>query len=316
MGRHWLGTAHATDATDLEHVDAALSRAGTGGSILRYATWQFEVGEETANLHIQFYIQCRGPKRLTVVQSALDSPDCHLEVVQDDEAAETYCNKEDSRVCGPFKAGEATSQGSREDLQRARDMVLESRSMRDLAHRDIRAFAKYTKAWDRLLNLHRPERFVGTRRFIIHWGIAGAGKSHYARDWCYKHYSVEDIYEIIAGNNGVWFDGADNPKCIFIDDFRGSANLHVQILKLLTDPNGHPTQVESKHGRLWICPETVVITSETDPKEWYPRSEWMGLQRRITNVRHWSAPRVEEPELDTTTGWNRLDDPRVITIED
>lgn len=304
-GRHWFGVIHATDNTDLEDVDRALTLAGTAGSSFRYAIWQFEVGEETAQLHIQLYLQLLRPARRTGVQSALKAPDAHLEIVQNDAAAKAYSSKSDTRVCGPFEAGAETSQGSREDLQRARDLVLDTRSLRDLAHRDISAFAKYTKAWDRLLNLHRPNQFLGKREFIIHWGCAGAGKSYYARSHCYGRYHVSDVAEIVAGNNGVWFDGCDNPKCIFIDDFRGAANLHIQILKLITDPSGYPTQVETKHGRVWICPELVIITSETDPKAWYPRGEWMGLQRRVTQLRHWTTPRADEPEFDTTVGWVR-----------
>lgn len=53
----------------------------------------------------------------------------------------------------------------------------------------------------------------------VHWGVAGAGKSHKV----YNDNDINKIYKVKYGNNGIWFDGydPDTHTVILFDEFVG-----------------------------------------------------------------------------------------------
>lgn len=304
-GRHWFLTIYWNDTCRIEEVDRVLDLAGTPTSQLAFAAWQFEIGTGTKHLHIQATIHCRAPMRLNAVQDYLGAGKCFCERVKDDDAAEAYCNKPETAVAGPFKRGVPQYQGKRNDHTAARDILARTRSTAELSDEQLMSFLQYHRAWNEWLNGHPPPPATPPRRFIVHWGVAGSGKSFACREYAHHHYLERECLEITGGNHGLWFDGAMDPKCLLIEDFRGESNCNVQLLKLLTDSSGKPTAVDTKHGRTWLRPQTILISSEADPRTWYPPAEWPGIQRRITRLQYWPTPRAEEPERDVFVGWAR-----------
>lgn len=302
--RNWLVTAHYTDSTSLEHVDEQLQGAGAPTSLFHYCRWQFEAGA-TGHLHIQAYVQCTKQVRLPQLKAALGSLDAHCEKVHNDQAAYDYVAKEESRVCGPYEAGYRYSQGERSDILLAYRSLSENRRLRHLLEAHTNAFVKYTRAWDRVLALTRPGPLAAPRKVIVHWGVPGSGKTHHVLTEARAKFAPEDIHYLVAGNNGLWFDGADSPRCLIVDDFRGKENCHVQLWKLLNDTNTIPTQVDTKHGRIWVNLEVLYWISERNPIDWFDPVEYPGVQRRITTLKYWGTPRMVESPLDPRFGWDR-----------
>lgn len=306
IARWWHIAAFGNlEDVDLERVDAALAAAGQPTSKITYAAWQFEKGLQGGGLHIQATVHCVRPMRRSAVQQSLHIGNCHCAPCRDDEASEDYTTKADTRAAGPWVAGVRPSQGTRSDLIAVRDTLRATRSLRAVAEEHLSSFVQHNRAWSLWLMVVPPEAITIPRQFIVYWGPAGSGKTYDAVRRARTAYGKENVYELVLGNTGNWWDGAVDPKCVVIDDFRGSTHFTVQLLKLLTDPDGRPTAVDTKHGRCFVRPEMVIITSEQDPATWYPSCEWPGIQRRITELQHWPTPRRTEPELDRRLGWIR-----------
>lgn len=305
QARSWFFVIN--DHAALERVDEILTHCGEPLSDFKYGKWQFEVGERERRLHIGGYVQCVRPMRRTKLQ-AIFGTQCWCDPVKNEQAVDAYNCKEDTRVAGPFEYGHRTSQGERTDITTAHAALMRHRSMRSLAVEHTVPFVRHTRAWDRVLALFPPPN-TGRRRVVVYWGVPGAGKSYAAKQRMLAEYAEIDCIRVTVGNHGVWFDGADNPKAIFLDDFRGRDSMPVALFKELTDPDGPTVQVDTKHGRTWVSPELIVITSESDPTSWYDEREWDGLQRRIFECRWFPQARAPEPRLDTRTGWNRAPAP-------
>jgi len=105
-------------------------------------------------------------------------------------------------------------------------------------------------------------------------GLAGFGS--YPKDPCTKFW---DGYQ------------PSNPahKHVVIDEFRGEIN----ISHVLRWCDRYPTIVEAKHGACALTAETLWLTSNLDPREWYlgkcNQETIDALMRRLT-VTHFNQP--------------------------
>ncbi len=97
--RTWLATHNNPEEPDT--IGEWLEKMYTH-SKARYICGQLEKGAE-GTVHIQYYINFKAPKRLTVMKK-LD-PVAHWEAVHRDNGAGEYCMKEDTRIAGPWEYG-------------------------------------------------------------------------------------------------------------------------------------------------------------------------------------------------------------------
>ena len=89
---------HYPDISPAEYIEAWRTRAGAV-----FATGQLEKGE-SETVHIQFFIQFTKPgKRMTALKKHCKH--AHFEIVKFNNGADEYCNKEDTRVDGPWEYG-------------------------------------------------------------------------------------------------------------------------------------------------------------------------------------------------------------------
>jgi len=88
----------------------------------------------------------------------------------------------------------------------------------------------------------------------------------------YDQHGARQIHKISfeGGSRGsIWFDGYNLQKVLLLDDFYGQVPVSM-MLRLL---DWYPEPVQTKNGRITPSYETIIITSNVAPKQWY-RKLW------------------------------------------
>jgi len=116
----------------------------------------------------------------------------------------------------------------------------------------------------------------GQRECVVFWGPTGTGKSH--RAW---QEAGMDAYPKQPCTK--WWDGYQPEKHnhVVIDEFDGQ----IGITHLLRWFDKYPCQVEQKGGGCVLKATKIWITSNIDPREWYPqgkRAQVEALLRRLS----------------------------------
>lgn len=110
------------------------------------------------------------------------------------------------------------------------------------------------------------------------WGRTGTGKS--LRAW-----EEAGVEAYAKDPRTKWWCGYNGQRNVIIDEFRGS----VDIAHLLRWFDRYPVRVELKGSTRPFAAENIWITSNLDPRHWYPDldSETQNaLLRRLTNIIH------------------------------
>lgn len=218
-----------------------------------YVRGQLETGEGTGYRHWQLLLVLAEKKRLSFVTSTY--PGGHWELSRSD-AADAYVWKEQTRVEGTqFELG--------------------ARKLKRNSEKDwgvIRTFAQsgdlesipadvYVRCYNQIKRI-RADHLVPVRvDRVCHvfWGPTGTGKSRrawdlggdlaYAKDPCTK-----------------WWCGYRGQQSVIIDEFRGLIN----ISHLLRWLDRYPVCVETKGSSEPFVAREIFITSNVDPRNWYP----------------------------------------------
>lgn len=125
----------------------------------------------------------------------------------------------------------------------------------------------------RVDNMQPPRR--DNIQVFVFWGESGIGKTRRAWDLAG---AVEDVY--IKNPNTKWWDGYRGQKTVIIDEFVG----RVDISYILTWFDRYPCNVEVKGYSAPLEATTFYITSNVDPRDWYPdiiQAQRDGLMRRM-----------------------------------
>ena len=112
------------------------------------------------------------------------------------------------------------------------------------------------------------------RTCYVFWGPSGLGKSRRAWD--------EATLEAYSKNPRTkWWDGYRGQPNVVIDEFRGG----IDVSYLLRWLDRYPVCVEIKGSQLPLDATTFWITSNLDPRSWYPdldEDTKQALLRRLT----------------------------------
>lgn len=222
----------------------------------RYLVSGEEVGE-SGTPHLQMYLELSRAQRMAYVKKLF--PTAHIEVRKGTgpEAAD-YCKKDGKFV----EFGEADkvgqAKGKRNDLKILTDAVVAGAPMKEIASIDPAAYVRNYRGLASLKNvLKTPEKF---RKMFACWLFVGktrTGKSYHAR-------IALDAFPKPIGK-GLWWDGYDGEKTVVIDEFRGQFPLS-DMLQLM-DP--YKVQVEVKGGFTFFEPDTLILTTNDHPADWY-----------------------------------------------
>lgn len=282
--RNFIGTDNLLDsklATDAGRREVASS--------VKFLCCQIERGEEEKRDHVQFVVCCKtqlvlgsydaAAKRGVGVKGLLGSNTIHVEPVADLKGAIKYCQKEDTRVEGPFIFGEAPHQGKRTDLADACMAVRRGATLRDLCQQFPTVVAKYPHGMATLIN-NQPRQPRGEPIIIWIWGPSGSGKSKWIEENIRAKYEYGE-YDDVEGT--TWFpDYHGEAICIF-DDF--NANLPFGYFNKVCDR--FPLSVPVKGGSVGFAASTIIIASVDSPIDPASRIrqkyDWRGeLSRRLT----------------------------------
>lgn len=261
QSKHWCFTINnytQEDIDNLNNIDCA------------YVIYGKEKGEN-GTPHLQGFISFSKRKTFNGIKNALGSK-THIERTKGSpKQAADYCKKDgDFNERGTLPGG----QGQRTDLQEVYNQIKNGGTLKSVAESNPCAAIKYSTGILRLQQFFRPER-RGPPTIWTFWGPTGTGKTR--RVW---EFTDHDQLWIHPG--GQWFDGFMGTGSALLDDFDGSWFKITYLLKLL---DRYVFTVPVKGGFTWWAPTTIYITSNIDPRDWYPMAKEehkKALLRRLT----------------------------------
>lgn len=257
-----------------------------------YCVWQLEKGD-LGTPHLQGTIKFEKNKKLSALKK-IDAA-AHWTATRNVNASIDYCQKEDTRLAGPWTLGIAPAQGKRNDLESVKLLIDGGAPMKDVYGAHFAESARYYKFFKEYKRVITPPRTWKTEVQVL-IGPTGTGKSAY----CAEKYP--DAYWLPQGK---WFCDYDNQDVVIIDEFYGWLP-YSYMLRLL---DRYPLLVETKGGSVQFIAKKIVITSNQDPREWYDRLKCSlpPLIRRIdecliknTLDGDWQAVDLAQPPIQVT----------------
>lgn len=199
--------------------------------------------------------------------------------------AQDYCFKDGEIV----RMEDNSRQGERTDLLEFMKKI-ETTDELSLMYMLPEMCAKYPRFESRfrfLINKKRSKKF---RQIKVHvrWGAAGTGKTRSVME-------MDDVFKFNDYEKGAgWWDGYENEKILLIDEFYGG----IQYSKFLEILDGYQVRLKIKGSHAYGAWDTVYITSNKPPEEWYKHGMTPALARRITSVTELHLP-PKPAEVDT-----------------
>ncbi len=227
-----------------------------------------EIGE-SGTPHLQGYINYRQAHRFTAVKRDIGIR-AHIEICRATDAAINYCKKD-----GDFFEKDNRRQGARSDLLVINALAQEGK-YRDIQDKYPGLFWRYRQ------NIYRAHEVRNTLNLVrnwkpevhVRWGEPGSGKTRFF----YENYpGLHPMYKV----NGFW-SGYNGEETVLFDDFDGSWCKRAEFLQI-TDR--YPFKIRVLGAFTNWTPKTILITSNTCPKEWY-NFEPTAVIRRMSSILH------------------------------
>lgn len=275
QGRFWCGTWNNPPEAD---------NLGPSGwpakcQLLRSVSWQLE-RSESGTLHYQIYAEFRSNIRFNKLRRTFGS-EIHWEKrggTRDQALA--YVRKEETRVAGPFHAGEdypKTKQGQRTDLEEVRKKIVNGATELEIANEHFGTWCANYRAFARFTILSKPKRREWITFTTVYFGSTGTGKTRRA-----DYEAGPDAYWVSRPSNGqpCWVDGYCGQEHVIIDEFYG----WIQLSVLLRMCDRYAYNMQTKGGYTAWMPKKIWITSNVHPDAWYKNAEEVkrqALRRRL-----------------------------------
>jgi len=225
-------------------------------SRMGYLVFQREKGKQ-GTVHLQGYVFFKKRTSIAMAKRIISSR-AHVEVAKGTPTQNRdYCTKADGRVSGPYEYGELPVQGKRNDLLNLKKMIDKGLTNREIADVHFGNFLRYHKGINAYRLLHQMQRKWKTRVVII-YGPTGTGKSAFAFSM-FKN-------AFWKPSNTKWWDNYIGQKVVVFDDFNVPW-FGFDTLKRILDR--YPLMVETKGGHTQFLAKTLVITTNTHPRQWY-----------------------------------------------
>jgi len=239
---------------------------------IRYIVFQLEEGAE-GTTHFQGYIELMKPKsiqnlRKNIIKAWFTAAAGSAKQNRD------YCQKDASRKEGPWEGGTPARFGGKHKFKDAVAMLTDGADMKELRQEcPVEECRNYTKLSALHHRLQRPRKVAPIIKILV--GETGTGKSAIAAAKFPKAYYIPQP----TGGRWWWYDYKHQDVVIW-DEFRMQIKLNV-VLRLF---DRHPYVIEAKGLNMQFTSKTIVITTNIDPKDWYPKAPEHGrkpLERRI-----------------------------------
>lgn len=220
-------------------------------------------------LHWQFVVCSAKKVRVTAIKKIFGDR-AHIEPTRS-TAAIDYVWKEDTRVEGTqFELGERVI---RRNNDKDWDIIRQSAKDGDLDAIPADVFVRCYKSLKNIaVDYSKPSPIE--RTVFVFWGVTGSGKSR--RAW-----AEAGVHAYPKDPNSKFWDGYRDHENVVIDEFRGV----IGISHMLRWLDRYPVLVEVKGSSAVFKAKTIWITSNLDPRQWYPgmdSSTTDALLRRLT----------------------------------
>ena len=239
----------------------------------KYIVGQWEECPKTKAIHFQGYAQLK--KKCTSIKKMkkiLASKSVHVEAARGTaEENDEYCTKSRTAIAGTlYRHGEIelTTKGKRNDLDAIQKQLDKGVKPDTIAVEHFGAWCRNYRAIDRYAQIVLKKSIPDFRKITVQclWGEAGVGKSREAIERSNTKYGPNEWYEPVINKDGqMWFSNYEGQKCLIINEFYGQVKFS-QMLKIL---DGYKLEIEKKGGSCWAAWETIIITSNKHPKEWW-----------------------------------------------
>lgn len=233
----------------------------------KYIKGQLERGDG-GYLHWQLVV---GMCRKSTIRQVKDvfGAECHAELTRS-PASNDYVWKEDTRVEGTqFEYGQPVF---RRNEKRDWDFIWERATEGDLMSipASVRVVSYRTL---RAISSEHIQAVGMVRQVYVFWGTTGTGKSR--RAW-------EEAGERAYGKDPrtKFWDGYQTQDHVVIDEFRGG----IDIAHFLRWVDRYPVRVEIKGSSRPLVATKFWITSNLEPRQWYPEADPLtldALMRRL-----------------------------------
>lgn len=231
---------------------------------VRYIVFQSEIAPETNTPHFQGYVEFLRAKRISSASRYISGSNrCHLEFrMGTQEQAIAYCKKDDTREpeTTPYEGGQR-SRAKPDKLGEVVEQLVRGATPDQIAEDHPQCYLLHKeKILDRFLELKggrdRPPEIE------ILYGETGTGKSYSAR-------TLNPGYYLAPWPTGGrwWWPNYKGESCVILDEFRHQIKFDT-ILSLF---DRYEFNLESKGRSFSLQNCKIVITTNIDPKDWYPK---------------------------------------------
>jgi len=231
-----------------------------------YMVYQKEQGEN-GTVHYQGVFGLPQCKRFSTIKNLL--PRAHLEVARDVRSSIKYCQKEDTRIEGPWVRGDVPrdksgEQGQRSDLREIQRKIKAGANTRQIMDEHFGSFVRYKGGIQYALLHYTPPRDFQSRIFIFY------GPSQTGKTWTAKNkFAPAATVTSIGSDSKVWMDLYDPMyhETVIFDEFYGGMKWG-ELLQLTDEYEYH---VHTKGGFLQFRPKNIIFTSNDRPESWYKK---------------------------------------------
>lgn len=242
QGRYWLCTIP-------QHLFTPFLPDG-----VQWIRGQLEQGHESGYLHWQIMVSFPAKKTLAFIKTIFGR-EAHCELSRS-AAADEYVWKEDTRVQGTqFELGERLF---RRNNATDWDAVRRNAAANDLEAIPSDVYVRYYVSLRRIASDH-AQPISMERTCYVFWGPTGTGKSR--RAW-----EEAGLEAYPKDPRTKWWCGYRGQPNVVIDEFRGD----IGISHLLRWLDRYPVSVETKGSSQPLGASNFWITSNLDPRSWYP----------------------------------------------
>lgn len=234
-----------------------------------YVRGQLESGQQTGFLHWQVMVIFKRTVRLAQVKSSFGDT-IHAEPSRS-AAANAYVWKDETAVANTrFELGTRPVQRNNPtDWDRVRELACSGQ----LSDIPSSVFVQHYRSL-RTISADYAVPIAIERTVHVFWGPTGVGKSR--RAW---ELAGADAYP--KDPNTKFWDGYRNHENVVMDEFRGV----ISISNILRWFDRCPVLVEIKGSATVLKASTFYVTSNVDPRQWYPDLDNLtvdALMRRLT----------------------------------
>lgn len=166
-----------------------------------------------------------------------------------------YCSKEDHE---PYSKGEPAKENKvSNSLVAAMELVKDGADMLTVAEQYPTAWAQYRRSLDTYQGMLAPKRCAPTQAIFL-WGPTGTGKTMHAYE----------LAPTAVKWTGQFLNGFRGPEeTLLFDDFDYK---QMDWQTFLTILDRYPLVINIKGNYANFAPKTLIFTSNSNPKDWYP----------------------------------------------